>query len=63
MTKVREEETSEQTTQMRHSDRLQKANNRTLKRERVETMEETIANFEFECKKQPVYICISCHRL
>ena len=60
---VREEETPEETTQRRQSDRLQKTNNRKLKRERVETVDEAIQNFKFKWKKQPVYICISCHRL
>ena len=30
---------------------------------RSETIEDTMASFKTECRKQPVYICTSCHRL
>ena len=36
---------------------------RLAKKSKVVTIDEAMSNFKKECKKQPVYICTSCHRL
>ena len=36
---------------------------RLAKKLKVETVDDAMKNFKAECKKQPVYICTSCHRL
>ena len=36
---------------------------RLAKKLKVETIDDAMNNFKTECKKQPVYICTSCHRL
>ena len=33
------------------------------KKLKVKTIDDAMTNFKAECKKQPVYICTSCHRL
>ena len=33
------------------------------KKLKVETIDDAMKNFKAECKKQPIYICTSCHRL
>ena len=39
------------------------ANSRLLKKLKHETVHDAMNNFKNQCKKQPVYICTSCHRL
>ena len=36
---------------------------RLAKKLKVERIDDTMNNFKTKCKKQPVYICTSCHRL
>ena len=36
---------------------------RLAKKTKVETIDDAMNNFKSEVKKQPVYICTSCHRL
>ena len=43
--------------------RIQMAHNRLLKKLKHETVDNAMNNFKNECKKQPLYICTSCHRL
>ena len=61
--KVRNEEHPEQTKKRQERDRTYSAQRKLLKKQRVETVEEATNNFKSDIKKQPVYICTSCHRL
>ena len=44
-------------------DKTKTSQTRLAKKSKVETIDEAMNNFKRECKKQPVYICTSCHRL
>ena len=44
-------------------DKTKTSQTRLTKKSKVETIDEAMTNFKKECKKQPVYICTSCHRL
>ena len=44
-------------------DKNKTSQTRLTKKSKVETIDEAKSNFKRECKKQPVYICTSCHRL
>ena len=56
---TRSVETIEEATERRQKDQVSKLK----KRSRIQTVQEATETFKFECKKQPVYICTSCHRL
>ena len=56
---TRSAETIEEATDRRQKDQVSKFK----KRSRIQTFEEAVKIFKSECKKQPVYICTSCHRL
>ena len=43
--------------------RTQISEKRLSKTFKCETIDDAMNNFKLECKKQPVYICKSCHRL
>ena len=59
----RAQETPVKTTQQQHMDKTKTSQTQLAKKSKVETIDEAMTNFKRECKKQPVYICISCHRL
>ena len=59
----RAQETPVKTTQRQHMDKTKTSQTRLAKKLKVETIDEAMSNFKKECKKQPVYICTSCHRL
>ena len=40
-----------------------KSQTRLAKKLKVETFDDVMKKFKAECKKQPIYICTSCHRL
>ena len=44
-------------------DKTKTSQTRLAKKSKVETIDEAMNNFKTECKKQPIYICTSCHRL
>ena len=44
-------------------DKTKASQTRLAKKSKVETIDEAMTNLKKECKKQPVYICTSCHRL
>ena len=44
-------------------DKTKKSQTRSAKKLKVETVDDAMKNFKAECKKQPIYICTSCHRL
>ena len=44
-------------------DKTKTSQTQLAKKSKVETIDEAMTNFKKECKKQPVYICTSCHRL
>ena len=60
---LRANESEAQTKQRQKVDRIQKAQNRASKKLKFETVHDAMNNFKSQCKKQPVYICTSCHRL
>ena len=52
--------------QAKHRQQMNKTNmsqTRLAKKLKVETVDDAMKKFKAECKKQPVYICTSCHRL
>ena len=58
--------------QMKHQNKLNSANGWTKQKKmqtrsaiklKVETVDDAMKNFKAKCKKQPIYICTSCHRL
>ena len=59
----RANETPEQTKQHQQMDKTKKSQTRLAKKLGVETVDDTMTNFKARCKKQPIYICTSCHRL
>ena len=59
----RAQETPEKTKQLQHIDKTNTSQTRLAKKSKVVTIDEAMSNFRKECKKQPVYICTSCHRL
>ena len=60
---MRANENNQQTKQRQNMNRIQMAYNRLLKKLKHETVDDAMNNFKNQCKKQPVYICTSCHRL
>ena len=59
----RTQETPEQTKQRQQIDKIKTSQTRLAKKLKVETIDDAVKNFKAECKKQPIYICTSCHRL
>ena len=59
----RANETPEETKQCQQMDKTKKSQTRSAKKLKVETVDDAMKNFKAECKKQPIYICTSCHRL
>ena len=59
----RTQETPEQTKQRQQIDKIKTSQTRLVKKLKVETIDDAMNNFKAECKKQPIYICTSCHRL
>ena len=60
--RVRESETYDQTVKRPEYHKRHKQVLRASKLN-YETVDDAMKNFRTQCKKQPVYICISCHRL
>ena len=60
---LRASETGKETKQRQDITRIQMANSRLSKKLKYETVDNALNNFRTQCKKQPVYICTSCHRL
>ena len=59
----RANETPEETKQCQQMDKTKKLQTSSAKKLKVETVDDAMKNFKAECKKQPIYICTSCHRL
>ena len=59
----RANETPEETKQRQQMDKTKKSQTRSAKKLKVQTVDDAMKNFKAECKKQPIYICTSCHRL
>ena len=59
---ARHHETHEQTTHRRECDK-QGHQDRVSRKVKGQTIDDARNNFKSECKKQPVFICTSCHRL
>ena len=59
----RAQETPQKTQQRQQMNKTSMSQNRMAKKLKVETIDDAMNNFKTECKKQPVYICTSCHRL
>ena len=59
----RQQETPEQTKERQQVDKTKISQKRMAKKLKLETIDDAMTNFKAECKKQPVYICTSCHRL
>ena len=57
----RTQETPEQTKQRQQIDKIKTSQIRLAKKLKVETIDDAMKNFKAECKKQPIYICTSCH--
>ena len=60
---LRANETQEQTKHRQNIARIQMCHKRLSKKLKCETIQDAMNNFKEQCKKQPVYICTSCHRL
>ena len=59
----RADETPQQTKHRQQMNKTNMSQTRLAKKLKVETVDDAMKNFKAECKKQPVYICTSCHRL
>ena len=59
----RTQETPEQTKHRQQIDKIKTSQTRLAKKLKVETIDDAMKNFKAECRKQPIYICTSCHRL
>ena len=59
----REQETPQETKQRQEVNKANMSHTRLAKKLKVETIDNAMKNFKAECKKQPIYICTSCHRL
>ena len=59
----RAQETPAKTKERQHMNKTKTSQTRLAKKSNVLTIDEAMSNFKKECKKQPVYICTSCHRL
>ena len=60
---LRANETQEQTKQRHKTARIHISHKRLSKKLKCETVQDAMNKFKDECKKQPIYICTSCHRL
>ena len=56
-------ETQEQVKHRQEIARTHMSHKRLSKKLKCETVQDAMNNFKAECRKQPVYICTSCHRL
>ena len=56
-------ETQEQTKHRQETARTHMSHKRLSKKLKCETVQDAMNNFKAECRKQPIYICTSCHRL
>ena len=59
----RANETPEQTKQHQWMDKTKKLQTRSAKQLKVEIVDDAMKKFKAQCKKQPIYICTTCHRL
>ena len=59
----REQETPQQTKKRQEMAKMNISQTRLAKKTKVETIDDAMNNVKSEVKKQPVYICTSCHRL
>ena len=59
----RAQETPQQTKKRQEMAKMNISQTRLAKKTKVETIDDAMNNFKSEVKKQPVYICTSCHRL
>ena len=57
------QETPQQTKQQQQIDKIKTSQTMLAKKLKVETIDDAMNKFKAECKKQPIYICTSCHRL
>ena len=60
---IRANETPKQSQERKKRNRIKTTKTRFSQKIRSETIEDEMASFKTECRKQPVYICTSCHRL
>ena len=60
---IRANETPKQSQERNKRNRIKTTKTRFSQKMRSETIEDAMASFKTECRKQPVYICTSCHRL
>ena len=56
-------ETQEQTKHRQETARTHMSHKRLSLKLKCETVQDAMNNFKAECRKQPMYICTSCHRL
>ena len=59
----RAQETPQETKKHQQIAKMKISQTRLAKKTKVETIDDAMNNFKSEVKKQPVYICTSCHRL
>ena len=59
----RAQETPQETKKRQQTTKMKILQTRLAKKTKVETIDDAMNNFKSEVKKQPVYICTSCHRL
>ena len=59
----RAQETPQETKKRQQIAKMKISQTRLAKKTKVETIDDAMNNFKSEVKKQPVYICTSCHRL
>ena len=56
-------QTLEESVQRKETHKIESFKSRMSQKLKCETIEDAMDNFQAECKKQPIYICTSCHRL
>ena len=60
---TRANETLKQSQERKQADKIQTSKTRLFKKNKIETIEDAMNRFKLQCRKQPVYVCTSCHRL
>ena len=59
----RANETFEQSQARKEADKIQKLKTRSSQKNKLDTIEDAMNRFQIQCKKQPVDVCTSYHRL
>ena len=59
----RANETLKQSQERKEAVKTQISKRRLFKKKKIETVEDAMNSFKLQCRKQPVYVCTSCHRL